>query len=106
MANDTGLLEVFYAIVENSELMIQLVQEVQDPGLINQEIAELHERFAAYRAILAQMSDQGGEMVPLLQGVKFEKPKSFTGVIDTDAVNAFIFPVEQYFTLTNIINAN
>ena len=40
------------------------------------------------------MTEQGGEMVPLPQGVKLEKLKSFTGVIDTDAVNAFIFQVE------------
>ena len=40
------------------------------------------------------MTDQGGEMVSLPQGVKLEKPKSFTGVINTDAVNAFIFQVE------------
>ena len=45
-------------------------------------------------------------MVPLPQGVKLEKPKSFTGVIDTDAVNAFIFQVEKYFALINMVDAN
>ena len=40
------------------------------------------------------MTDQGSEMVSLPQGVKLEKPKAFTGVIDTDAVNAFIFQAE------------
>ena len=40
------------------------------------------------------MTDQGREMVSLPQGVKLEKPKAFTGVIDTDIVNAFIFEVE------------
>ena len=49
---------------------------------------------------------QGGKMIPLPQGVKLEKPKSFTGVIDTDAVNAFILQVEQYFAPTNIVDAN
>ena len=59
--------------------------------MINQEITELHERFAAYRKVLAQITDQGGDIVPLPQGVELEKPKSFTGVIDTDLVNANIF---------------
>ena len=45
-------------------------------------------------------------MVSLPQGVKLEKPKPFTGVIDTDAVNAFIFQVEKYFALTNRVDAN
>ena len=45
-------------------------------------------------------------MIPLLQGVKLEKPKSFTSVIDANAVNAFIPQVEQYFTLTNMVDAN
>ena len=58
---------------------------------MNQETAKLHERFAAYRTALAQMTDQGGEMVPLSHGVKLEKPSFFIGVIDTDAANAFIF---------------
>ena len=62
--------------------------------MINQEIADLHERFASYRIPLAQIIDQRGEMVPLPHKVKLEKPQSFTGVIDTDAVNAFIFQVE------------
>ena len=53
--------------------------------------AELYKRFAAYSIALAQMTDQGSEMVSLLQVVKLEKPKSFTGMIDTDAVNAFFF---------------
>ena len=58
-------------------------------------MAELLERFAAYRMVLAQMTDQGSEMLPLLQGVKLEKPESFTGMIDIDAVNAFIFQVNS-----------
>ena len=62
--------------------------------MINQKTAELHERFAAYRTALAKMTDQGGEIVPLPQGVKLEKLKPFTGVMDTDTVNAFIFQVE------------
>ena len=40
------------------------------------------------------MTDQGVEMVPLPQGVKLEKPKSFTCVIDTHAMNAFTFQVD------------
>ena len=40
------------------------------------------------------MIDQGSEMVSLPQGVKLENPKFFKGVIDTDAVNDFIFQVE------------
>ena len=44
--------------------------------------------------VLAQIINQGGKMVLLLQGVKLEKPKSLIGVIDTDTVNAFIFQVE------------
>ena len=42
------------------------------------------------------MTDQGSEMVSLPQGVILEKPKSLTGVINTDAVNDFIFQVEWY----------
>ena len=52
------------------------------------------------------MTDQGSEIVSQPQGVKLAKPKSFTGMIDTDAINAFIFQVEQYFSLTNIVDAN
>ena len=74
--------------------------------MINQETAELHKRFAAYRAILAQMSNQGGEMLPLPKGVKLEKLKSFTGMIDIDIVNAFVFQVEKCFSLINIVDAN
>ena len=37
------------------------------------------------------MSDQGGEIVPLPQGIKLEKPKTLIGVIDTDAVNVVFF---------------
>ena len=94
------------SLVENAELVKQLSYKAQDPGLINQETAELYERFAAYRTALAQMTDQGGEMVSLPQGVKLEKPKNFTGVIDTDAVNVFIFQLEQYFSPTNMVDAN
>ena len=54
----------------------------------------MHERFVAYRAELPQMSDQGGEIVPLPHGIKLEKLKSFTGMINTDTINAFIFQVE------------
>ena len=54
-------------------------------------MAELHKRFPAYKTVLAQMIDHGGKIVPLPQGVKLEKPKSSMGMIDTDAVNAFIF---------------
>ena len=68
-----------------------MAKEVQNPGLIDQEIAELHERFAAYKIVLSQMTNQAGKMLPLPQG---EKTQSFTGVIDTDTVNAFIFQVE------------
>ena len=50
------------------------------------------------------MIDQVGEMVPLPQEVKLEKPKSFTGVIDTDTVNVFIFQFEYYFSLTNMVD--
>ena len=100
------LLEVFYAIVENTELVIQLAQEVKGSGLINQEIAELHKRFAAYRTALEQMTDQGGEMVPLPQGTKLEKPRFFIGITDTDTVKAFVFQVEQYFALTNMVDAH
>ena len=71
-----------------------MAYKARDPCLINQETAELCERFAAYRTSLAQMTDQGSEMVSLPQGVQLEKPKSFIGVIDTDAVNAFTFQVE------------
>ena len=53
---------------------------------------------------MAQITDQGSEMVSLPQGVQLEKPKSFTGVIDTDAVNAFISQIEYYFALTNIVD--
>ena len=106
MATDTGILEIFDVIVENAKLTIQLAYKAQDPCLINQENAELCERFAAYRTALAQMTDQGSEMVSLPQGVKSEKPKCFTGVIDTDVVSAFIFQVEQYFTLINKADAN
>ena len=35
------------------------------------------------------MTDQGSEMVSLPQGVKLEKPESFIGEIDTNAVNVF-----------------
>ena len=59
--------------------------------MTNLETAELCESFATFRTSLAQMTDQGSKMVSLLKGVKLEKLKSFTGVIDTDAVNAFIF---------------
>ena len=52
-------------IVENAELVIKLAQEAQDPSLINQDTAELHEWFAAYRTALVQMTNQGGEMVPM-----------------------------------------
>ena len=52
------------------------------------------------------MTDQGSEMVSLPQGVELEKPKSFTGLINKDTVNAFIFQVEQFFALTNIVDAN
>ena len=52
------------------------------------------------------MTDQGSEMVSLPKGVKLEKPKSFTGVIDTDIVNVFIFQVEQYFALIIMLDAN
>ena len=93
MAKDAALLEVFDTLVESAELVIQWAQEAQDPGLINQETAELHKRFAAYKTTFSQMTNQGSEMVSLLQGVKLEKPQSFTGVIDTDTVNTFIFQV-------------
>ena len=63
---------------------------MQDPGLINQETAELYKRFAGYRIALPQMTYKCSEMVSLPQGVKLKKPKSFTGVIDMDAINAFI----------------
>ena len=106
MATDAGPLEVFYALIENAELVIQLAYEAQDPRLINQEISELHERCAAYRTALAQMTDQGSEMVFLPQGKKIEKLKSLTGMISADAVNALIFQVEQYFALTNMIDSN
>ena len=106
MATDARLLEAFYPIVENIELMIQLAQEIHDPGLINQETAELHEMFAVYRTALVQMINQGGEMVSLLWGVKLETPRSFTGVINIDTVNAFIFQVEQYLALTNMVDKN
>ena len=49
------------------------------------------------------MTNQAGKMLPLPQG---EKTKSFTGVIDTDTVNAFIFQVEQYFSPTYMVDAN
>ena len=77
MASDAakGALKVIGAILENSELVIQLAQELQNPGLINQDTAELHERFAAYRTVLAKMTDQEGKIVPLPQGLKLEKPK-------------------------------
>ena len=45
-------------------------------------------------------------MVSLPQEVKLEKPKSFTGGIDMNTINAFIFEVEQYFALTNLVDAN
>ena len=47
-------------------------------------------------ATFPELSSQltSGEMVPLPQGVKLEKPKYFTGVIGTDAVNVFILQVE------------
>ena len=40
------------------------------------------------------MTDQGSEIVPVPQGIKLETSKYFTGVIDTDAGNAFIFQME------------
>ena len=40
------------------------------------------------------MTDQVSEIISLPKGVKLEKPKPFTGVIDVDAANAFIFQVE------------
>ena len=52
------------------------------------------------------MTNQGSEIVSLLQRVKLEKSKSFTGVIKTDTVSVFIFQVEQYFALTNMVDAN
>ena len=58
MAIDAGPLEAFYTLVEYIELVIWLAYEVQDPGLINQEITELYERFATYRTALVQMTDQ------------------------------------------------
>ena len=106
MAKDAALLEVFDTLVESAELVIQWAQEAQDPGLINQETAELHKRFAAYKTALAQMTNQGSEMVSLPQGVKLEKPKSFTGVIDTDTVNIFIIQVELYSFMTKMVDAN
>ena len=33
-------------------------------------------------------------MVSLPKGVRLEKKRSFTGVVDMDTVNAFIFQVE------------
>ena len=74
-------------------MVIQLAWEVQDLGLLNQETAELYERFATLKTSLAQMTYQGSDIVSLQQGVKLEKPKSFTGMIDTDRVNTFIFQV-------------
>ena len=38
--------------------------------------------------VLVQMTDQEGEVLPLLQEVELDKPKSLTGVINTDAMNA------------------
>ena len=66
-----------------------MASKAQDPGLINQETAEPCERFAAYRIVLVQMTDQGNEIVSLPKGVKFKKPKYFKGVIDTHVVIAF-----------------
>ena len=106
MATDAGLFEVFDALVENVKLVIQMAQEIQDPYLINQETTELCEIFSTFSTSLAQMTNQGSIMVSLPQGVKQEKPKSITGVIDIDSVNAFNFKVEQYFSLTNIVDAN
>ena len=100
-----SIIKKFDALLENAELVIQLAWEVQDPGLINQKTAELHERVSAYRTALAQITDQGSEMVSLSQGV-LEKPKSFTDVIDTDTVNAFIFQLEQYFAPSNMVDTN
>ena len=54
----------------------------------------LTEMFAAYRTALVQMTKQGGKVVPMPQGVKLEKPKSFTGFIDTDVLNIYFFQVE------------
>ena len=65
MAIDAGLLKAIGALVEKAELVRQLAWEVQDPGLINQETAELHERFATFRTVLVQMTKQGSEMVSL-----------------------------------------
>ena len=91
MATGAGILELFDAIIENSELVIQLSWEAHHPGLINQATAELYKNFAAYGTALAQMIEQGRKMISLPQGEKLEKLKSFIGVIDIDAVNAFIF---------------
>ena len=40
------------------------------------------------------MTNQGSEILSLPQGVKLEKPKSITGVIDTDTLSAFTFQAE------------
>ena len=52
------------------------------------------------------MTNQGGEIAPLPEGVKLGKPKSFPGMIDTDVVNAFILQVEKYFVPINMVDAN
>ena len=62
--------------------------------MTNQETAELCEKFAVYKTAMAQMTDQGSKILFLPQEVELEKPKSLTGVIDTDKVNAVIFQVE------------
>ena len=62
--------------------------------MINQETVKLYDRFTTFETLLAQMTNQGSEIIAPLQVVKLEKPKSFAGVINTDAVNVFIFQVE------------
>ena len=83
-----------------------MAQEIQDPCLINQETTELCDMFATFSTSLAQMTNQESEMVSLPQGVKQEKPKSITGVIDTDTVSAFTFQAEQFFALANLVDTN
>ena len=42
----------------------------------------------------------------LPSSVKLERPKVFNGQIDSEAVDAFIFQLEQYFALTGLTDEN
>ena len=106
MDEGADLFPVLKALLEDSELVPYIATKIQISPLIDCETSYMLDCFGIFRVSLSANILQVGNIsdeqpsTALLSGVKLERLKLLSVVMDTDAVNAILFQLRCYFALT------